>query len=370
MKKIKSYATHFCGIGGACYGLEQLGLECKLAIDYVPFIVEARERNLGHKALCMDISEYEPKPEHKADLLWTSPPCQTFSTSAREHLTRAMNSSDEGEREKIRNDVRNNLFLASHRYTQHFKPRFVVLENVMGLLTHGVTGDDGIGTFVHMQQAFRDLGYFVEWNVLNSKNFGLPQDRDRVFLVAARDKADIVTGIEPIFGLIPRVKSYDPTVFFRDIMQPNTTEGAWGASTYKTAVTKVQRTDVEFTIVEPGDILPTITCGWGGGPTRKKVAVLDCTTDGLYFLRNPTVREGARAQGFPDSWQFPNDTKAWTMIGNAVSSPVAQAIGAHLLAISKGERPPFEERLWNPRIPVSQKRIFNLPPPDMFAQTA
>lgn len=371
--EIKTYATHFCGTGGACYGLHQAGLEPRLAIDFREFIVKAREINLGHKALCMDISTYEPQPEHAADVLWTSPPCQTFSTSMRETYADAIREfKDTGATEKleaVKNDRRNNLFLASTYYVEHFRPRFVVLENVLGLLTHNEIGD-GNNTFTNMIKTFNDLGYKCDWNVLNSKSYGLPQDRDRVFIVGARDAEDVLSG-ELVYGLIPKAQNFEdhnPYVKFGTIMERGVTSASWGAGTYKTAVSKVQRTNVEITVVDEDDLLPTITCGWGGGATRKKVAILDKTADDIAFLRQPTIREGARAQGFPDSWVFPsNSTEAWTLIGNAVSSPVAEAIGRHLVAISRGERPPYEDQLWSPRIPNVNRGFMNIPPPDMFA---
>ncbi len=357
---IKSYATHFCGVGGACAGLHQMGLECKLAIDYKEFIVNARYKNLNHKALCMDISTYEPRDEDKADLLWTSPPCQTFSTSARENYTEALRSKSKGDNdsfEQMKNDARHNLFMASVNYMKWFRPKFVVLENVLGLLTHDdVTGDNS-GTFSKMIQTFQSLGYSVEWNVLNSANFGLCQDRDRVFIIGSRDGHK---------GLIPLPMNYEKIIRFGSIMERNTTAGAWAGSTYQTAVQKVQRTNVEITVVTPDDLLPTITCGWGGGPTRKKVAILDSTVEGLHFLRNPTIQEGARAQGFPASWTYPdNATEAWTLIGNAVSSPVAKAIAEHLILVDAGKNPPHETKLWSPRIPKASRS--SLPPPDMFS---
>jgi DNA-cytosine methyltransferase len=358
---IKTYATHFCGVGGACAGLHQAGLECKLAIDYVDFIVKARLKNTGHQALCMNVADYEPKDEHAADFFWTSPPCQTFSTAARDDYFKAINAYEKNDLsllEKMKEDARHNLFMASVNYVKWFMPKFVVLENVMGLLTHDdVTGQNS-GTFSKMMRTFSNLGYNVEWDVLNSLEYGLCQDRDRVFIVCSRDGHK---------GLIPMPTTPLKDARFGSIMDRYTTDGAWAGSTYQTAVEKVKRTNVEITVVTPDDVLPTITCGWGGGPTRKKVAILDSTKKGLHFLRNPTVAEGARAQGFPKEWTYPDNlTQAWTLIGNAVSSPVARALAEHLIALDKGERPAYRTSKWSPRIPQAAK--YDLPPPDMFAE--
>jgi DNA (cytosine-5)-methyltransferase 1 len=346
--EIKTYANHFCGCGGACYGLEQAGLECMFAIDYLDVAVEYRKKNLGHQAELGDITQYVHKKSDAADLLWTSPPCQTFSTSAREQAV--------AKKKLNQKDKRDALFLTSLEYCIEFKPKFFVLENVMGLLTHNADGFGG-GTLQNMIAAFSGIGYDVEWNVLKSTDFGLPQKRERVFIIGARKELKLS-------GLIPNDGS-DPMGFptrtpptFGTIMQKGIREKAWGHPTYRTALAKAKRTGIDITVVMPEDLLPTITCGWGGGATRKKVAIADIVkewnphpslgpgahisepTSQTPFLRHPTVLEGARAQGFPDSWEWPDsETNAWTLIGNAVSSPVSKAIGEHLIALSRGERP-------------------------------
>jgi DNA (cytosine-5)-methyltransferase 1 len=364
--EIRTYATHFCGLGGACWGLEQAGLECRLAIDYLDYAVKCRLNNLGHEALCMDINEHDPGPKDAADLLWTSPPCQTFSSCSREWVY------------ENKDDRRNNLFLNSIRYLDKAKPRFVVMENVPGLETHGVN-HEGSGTLDTMIGYMKRAGYHVEWNTLDPKDFGLPQGRQRVFVVGSRDGEK---------GLIPAEPMLPSMATFGSIMERGSEALAWGKCTYETALNKVRRLAKKhgsfgLTVVADDDVaglvnsppavtfpaverqpairaryqlddmityvraiagrastcLPTITCGWGGGATRKKVAILD-EAGGRFFLRHPSVREGARAQGFPESWSFPeNDSKAWTLVGNAVASPVAKAIASHLVAISRGERP-------------------------------
>lgn len=329
---LNTYSTHFCGCGGACYGIEQAGLSCVKAIDYLDFAVEYREKNIGHKATLMDISEYEPAPEDAADLLWTSPPCQTISSSAREKVN---------QRAKLRtSDIRDTLVLASVRYAMELRPKYVVVENVMGLMTRNAS-KNGDGMMNDWRKAFEAIGYHTEWNVLNSADFGVPQRRERVFIVASREGKK---------GLIPKEPKAKRTTL-ADIMENGVLDHAWGAPTYVTAYNKVTKLALKhgefgIDILSGKDLFPTVTCGWGGGATRKKVAVLDETPDGVPFLRHPTVREGARAQGFPDSWVFPeSDSKAWTLIGNAVASPVSKAIVEHLKLVEDGACPPAKTEI-------------------------
>jgi DNA (cytosine-5)-methyltransferase 1 len=323
---IKTYATHFCGIGGACLGLEKAGLECRFATDWLDSAVEYREANIGHRAVLADICDVVLEDWMAADLFWTSPPCQTYSNSSREFVVK--------NQEEYKKDKRNNLFLNSVDYIRKFRPRFVVFENVMGLLTHESDGTPG-GTFCRVREAIASLGYHVEWNVLDSLLFGLPQERERVFLAASRDGET---------GLLPADPSLPKAPRFGDVMQHGVTSKAWGGQTYKTAYKKVERVAkncgaFRIRIILPQDVLPTITCGWGGGATRKKVAIVD-EVGGVPFLRHPTILEGARAQGFPDGWKLPgSETEAWKLIGNAVSPPVAKAIARHIMKVAVGENP-------------------------------
>lgn len=324
MKELKTYAVHFCGIGGACAGMHNAGLECRLAIDWWDKAIEFREKNLGHKGFHMDISKYDEieKDEHAADLLWTSPPCQTFSSAARE--TAKFKSED----------IRNNLFLASLYYIKKFTPQFFVLENVPGLLTH----DNG-KTIGRMNDEFRAAGYYCEQGTFTSEEFGLPQKRERVFIIGCRKEFGLK-------GLFPKPPKGIKKQVLSDIKEAGRADLVWAEQTYVTAYEKVRRTDVEIQIIKNDGILPTITCGWGGGATRKKVGISDSISipgqeKPVNFVRHPSVREGARAQGFPDTWVFPeSSTDAWQGIGNAVSTPVAEAIVNHLKLLSKGEKAP------------------------------
>lgn len=73
---LETYASHFCGVGGACRGIHDVGLRCVLAIDNWQKALDVREANLGYKGACMDVFSYVPDKAHAADLLWTSPVCQ------------------------------------------------------------------------------------------------------------------------------------------------------------------------------------------------------------------------------------------------------------------------------------------------------
>lgn len=314
---LKTYASHFCGVGGACKGIHDAGLKCVLAIDNWQDALDTREANLGHKGTMMDIFEYKEDPSHAADLLWTSPVCQTFSNSSREFYTGTQ-------------QVRDELYMASVDYVRNFKPKYFILENVAGLVTHNIDHVGG-GTLTKIKQAFESLGYHVEWNILDALDWGMPQYRERLFMVGSRDGKT---------GLIPKKPRLKEKPTLAHILERGVSSSAWCAQTYKTAMNKVERTLVSMRVMLPDDVFPTVTCGWGGGPTRKKVCVVDYTSDGIPFIRNPTIREASQAQGFPSDWIWPSsDTLAWRMVGNAVPPPIAKALVDHLQKIEAGGRP-------------------------------
>lgn len=340
MSELKTYTSHFCGVGGACLGLHQAGLKCVRAIDFWQPALDTRELNLKDGVgVCSDISKYEFTTADVADVLWTSPVCQTFSISSREQY---------GTPDTM-DDTRNDLYYYSLQYLIKFKPKYFILENVVGLLTHDIDYEGG-GTLSKWIREFRYAGYNVEWNVVDSLDFGLPQNRERVILVGSRDGNK---------GLIPKNPKLKKKPCFGDIRDNRTgicEQAAWGGQTYKTAFAKVARTGVPMRIITDEDILPTVTCGWGGGATRKKVGIVDDTLlnqhEGYHpdsvmaFLRHPTVLEGSRAQGFPDTWEWPaNPQDAWRMVGNAVSPPVAKALIEHLKLVEAGEKPPARKAL-------------------------
>jgi site-specific DNA-cytosine methylase len=225
----------------------------------------------------------------------------------------------------------------------------------MGMLTHYTDGKPTINLIREMFE--KCAGYHTEWNVLSSIEWNLPQKRRRFVIVGSRDGQT---------GLIPRPPFDKPTCKFGDIMQHGRTDLAWKGPTYRTALEKVKRTGVEIKVVDEDGLLPTVTCGWGGGATRKKVAIVDKTEDGVSFLRHPSVQEGGKAQGFPTGWWYPDsDTNAWTLVGNAVPPPMSKSIIEHLAKVEAGEKPPFKNTI--PKFVSKHAREYGEDRPREFA---
>lgn len=160
------YVSLFSGIGGFEQALNTLGGECVLASEIDKFANQSYEALYGAPT-AGDITaiEADDVPDH--DVLVGGFPCQAFSVA--------------GKRLGF-DDTRGTLFFEVARIANAKKPRAILLENVKGLVGH----DKG-RTLDAIVRTLNEIGYHVDYNVLNSKYFGVPQNRERIFIVALRD---------------------------------------------------------------------------------------------------------------------------------------------------------------------------------------
>jgi len=155
----------FSGIGGFRRGLELIGgYRCVWSCDKDKYANQVYTRHWGaenhHPG---DIRRVDPRSIPSFDLLCAGFPCQAFSVA--------------GKRKGFQ-DTRGTLFFEICRIAEAKRPPLLLLENVRGLLSH----DKGL-TFQIILESLEELGYWVEWQVLNSKYFGVPQNRRRVFII-------------------------------------------------------------------------------------------------------------------------------------------------------------------------------------------
>lgn len=206
------------------------------------------------------------------DLLVGGFPCQSFSIA--------------GKRKGFE-DTRGTLFFEMARILKDKRPSLLLLENVKGLLSH----DNGF-TFKTIISTLDELGYDLQWQVLNSKNFGVPQNRERVFIIGH------------LRGT-PR-----PEVF------PITDNGA------KDIVQLIRGSQSERVYSRKG-ISSTLSTMQGGNLQPKVFEERK--------IRRLTPTECERLQGFPDNWTIGSDTQRYKQCGNAVTVNVIQAIMEKLL---------------------------------------
>src|SRR5690625_4845236 len=160
-----TYASLFSGIGGFEQALNKFGGECVFSSEIATFAAQAYEALYSDKP-AGDITKIDAKdiPDH--DLLVGGFPCQAFSLA--------------GKRKGFE-DTRGTLFFDVARVAKEKQPKVVWIENVKGLVNH----DKG-RTLDVMIETLNEIGYTVDFEVLNSKYFGVPQNRERIFIIAIR----------------------------------------------------------------------------------------------------------------------------------------------------------------------------------------
>lgn len=165
-KNIK-FIDLFAGIGGFRLGLESVGAECVFSAEIEPHAAEMYEANFGDDPTC-DITKLDPSTLPDFDVLCAGFPCQAFSIC--------------GKQRGFEDTTRGTLFFDICRILKEKKPKAFILENVKNLEKH----DKGNTLFIMLQE-LNSLGYSVNYKVLNARDFGVPQNRERIILVGSKD---------------------------------------------------------------------------------------------------------------------------------------------------------------------------------------
>lgn len=301
----------FSGIGGFELGIGDRG-KCVGYSEIDKYAIKTYEEHFDHDNYG-DATKINPRELPDFDLLVGGFPCQAFSVA--------------GKRLGF-NDTRGTLFFDIARILAEKRPRHLVLENVKGLLSH-----DSGKTFQTIVGVLTDLGYFVEWQVLNSKDFGVPQNRERVFIVGHLG-GEPRRKVFPLFGTDGK-----------DII----VSGVLDTETWRKRHEQIRR------LHSVEGLSPTIPTDTGGG-VMTKIALPVLTPDrlekrqngrrikdsgepaftvtsqdkhGLYdgaHIRRLTPLECERLQGFPDNWTVGSDTQRYKQCGNAVTVNVVEAV--------------------------------------------
>lgn len=301
------HSIEFCaGAGGQALGLEQAGFDHAALVEIEPDF--ARTLRLNRPAWDVrnaDMNLFDGRPFKGVDLLAGGLPCPPFSVAGKQ-------LGDKDER---------NLFPAALRLIDEIRPKAVMIENVRGFLS-AVFEDYRL----HLKRQLSKLGYHTDWRLLNASDFGVPQLRPRVVIVAVRK--DLVEAFD-----WPTALPHNPPTVGQTLADLIDANGWRGAKRW---------------IEQANDIAPTIVGGskkHGGpdlGPTRARLAWASLGVEGRSlaedapaadFVGMPrlTVRMVARLQGFPDHWQFyGRKTTAYRQVGNAFPPPVAKAVAQNL----------------------------------------
>lgn len=175
----------FAGMGGTRVGFQQacknLNIEskCVFTSEIKPYAVTLYQHNFNNEKVFGDISTIDTSNIPDFDFLLAGFPCQAFSVAGKRHGF---------------NDTRGTLFFDIARILKEKKPKAFLLENVEGLVNNDKKlPSDKIGnTFTVILDILRSMGYLIEWKVLNSNDFGIPQKRKRVYIVGSlKEKPDL-----------------------------------------------------------------------------------------------------------------------------------------------------------------------------------
>lgn len=343
----------FSGIGGFRAGLERTGgFSCighceidKNAEKAYRAVHNVKENEVFYE----DARTINPKKMPDFDLLCAGFPCQSFSIA--------------GKRRGF-DDARGTLFFEIARLARAKRPLYLLLENVPGLLSQNKGR-----TFTTILSTLNDLGYSIEWQVLNSKDFGVPQSRKRVYIVGYLDPG-CAGKILPIRESNPETlkllingrqdpRVYSPTGVSRTLLAGS---GGPGGRTGLYAVGDFNRTTGTVLMIKeatksgkkrayPGD---SVDLSFSGFNTRRgrvgrgiahtlSTSSTQGVVTGSLRIRRLTPRECFRLQGFSEEQidkllSIDSDTQAYKQAGNAVTVNVVHALGLRLESVHRAIR--------------------------------
>ena len=344
----------FAGIGGFRLGMEAAGHECVGFCEIDKFArksYKAIHDTKGEIELhdITTVSDDTVRGIGRVDVICGGFPCQAFSIA--------------GKRQGFE-DTRGTLFFEIARFASILRPRLLFLENVKGLLNH-----DGGDTFETILSALDELGYDAEWQVLNSKNFGVPQNRERVFIIGHL-RGECTRGVFPFRGesqsissqSVVRIGNVNPSgsgmngeVYQADGLAPTLTTNK--GEGIKIAGNIPGNHNQNSRVYEINGLAPTLSTMQGGGQEPKIIQrghgynqggeheIAPTLTSNSYHennhlsngfrIRKLTPRECWRLQGFPD-WAFDkaqevnSNSQLYKQAGNSVTVNVIEAIAREL----------------------------------------
>jgi len=309
----------FSGMGGFRFALESFDIDCVFSADFDRHACSTYEKNFGEFPFA-DISALDEKQVPTHDILTAGFPCQPFSVA--------------GYRRGF-DDTRGTLFFDVLRILRHHTPEVFILENVKGLLNH-----DGGQTFTtilnslaeeingvpNSDKSLDNLGYSVFWKLLNAKDFGVPQNRERVFIVGFKKRPKNFE-----FSVMPKIK---PSLLNVLDAEPKIRLLSKQSQDYVEKYLKLHPKnsfirDLPFLIAYEirrsrtafrfDDLAPCLTTKMGTGGNNVPYLV-----NQKRFL---SLSECLKIQGFPSNFKLTESySHALRQIGNSVAVPVVRSV--------------------------------------------
>ena len=303
--------TDFSGIGAPEQALRKLGIEYKsvFACDIDKYAKQSFLANYNTENWFDDITKRDHSKTPYCDLYVAGFPCQAFSVA--------------GKRKGV-NDTRGTLFFDLFQYIKLQHPKYFILENVKGLVRH----DKG-NTFKTIMDSLESLNYTIYNKVLNTKNYGIPQNRERIFIVGFSDthtfewpETKITEPIEKFLDVRVDKTYYLTKHQINKIHQYNKKHNKKIDFTFKDFITYIKN-GVEWIADVRADM----------GLRIRKNRMSPClTTSSTPIIKRRKIRrltplECLRLQGFPDSFErVVSDSQIYKQAGNSMTVDVMAAI--------------------------------------------
>ena len=292
----------FAGIGGIRLGFQEYFGECVFSSEWDKYAQMTYEANFNHKP-AGDITQIDEKDIPNFDILLAGFPCQPFSIA--------------GYRQGFEDEKgRGNVFFDIVRILQHHKPRVFLLENVKGLKIHNKAQ-----TYKVVENTLNELGYNLYTKILNAKDYGVPQNRERIYIVGFHEKVDFLfpkpLNIKPKVGNILEV----------DVLEKYTiSDKLWAGHQRRKEEHKQKGNGFGYSLFN-ADSHYTSTISARYYKDGSEILIEQASKN----PRKLTPREAARLQGFPDNFIIPvSDNQAYKQFGNSVSVPLIKAIAMEI----------------------------------------
>ena len=312
----------FCGIGGFRIAFESVGANCVFSSDIDKYACATYKNNFGEFPLS-DITKINEKEIPNFDILCAGFPCQPFSI---------------GGLRKGFQDTRGTLFFDIERIIKEKRPRAFILENVKGLVNHDkgktlntiinkladrVNGDENLNKFKDC------LNYDIYYKVINSKKFGVPQNRERIYIIGFDKQTDFKFPTGNKEKKLTEVIDYSlESNKISTILESNIETHLKNHKKYSEVkdleyllAYEVRKSRCTFRF---DNLSPTLTAKMGTGGNNVPVLVNQ--------KRKLSTDECLKIQGYPKNFKIkPNYSQSYKQIGNSVSVPVINALAKEIV---------------------------------------
>ncbi len=312
----------FCGIGGFRIAFESVGANCVFSSDIDKYACETYKNNFGEFPLS-DITKINEKEIPNFDILCAGFPCQPFSI---------------GGLRKGFQDTRGTLFFDIERIIKEKRPKAFILENVKGLVNHDkgktlntiinkladrVNGNENLNKFKDC------LNYDIHYKVINSKKFGVPQNRERIYIIGFDKQTDFKFPTGNKEKKLTEVIDYSlESNKISPILENNIETHLKNHKKYS------EVKDLEYLLAYEvrksrstfrfDNLSPTLTAKMGTGGNNVPVLVNQ--------KRKLSTDECLKIQGYPKNFKIkPNYSQSYKQIGNSVSVPVIKALAKEIV---------------------------------------